>query len=211
MEAVIVSGGEIKDYSFYKDILKDKYIICADGGIHHLKMLGITPDLFLGDFDSCDYSQIEKSGIIDGAEIEKYKIEKDATDTHIAVDTAIKKGFDTITIIGALGGRYDHALANIFLLKYMLEKGVLGKIVNEKNEIFITDKPLDIMPRDGKKLSLIPLCNNVLGITLKNLKYPLYDFNLKMGDTIGISNEFTDKKASITFKEGILLVVISND
>ena len=81
----------------------------------------------------------------------------------------------------------------------------------EKNEIFITDKPLDIMPRKGKKLSLIPLCDKVLGITLKNLKYPLCDFDLKMGDTIGISNEFTDKTASIIFKEGILLVIISND
>ena len=194
MEAVIVSGGEIKNYSLY-----------------HLKKIGIKPNLFLGDFDSCDFSQIEKSGIIDGADVEKYKIEKDKTDTHIAIDIAIEKGFENITIIGALGGRIDHEIANIFLLKYMLEKGVSGKIINEKNEIFITDKPFDIMPRENKNISLIPLCDEVFGITLKNLKYPLNDFDLKMGDTICVSNEFKDEMASINFKKGILLVVISND
>ena len=64
---------------------------------------------------------------------------------------------------------------------------------------------------ENKKISLIPLCDEVFGITLKNLKYPLNDFDLKMGDTICVSNEFKDEKASINFKKGILLVVISND
>lgn len=210
-QAVIVAGGTINDYSFYKDILKDKFIICADGGIHHLQKLNISPDLFLGDFDSCNFDEIKKSGIIDTSEIKRYKVEKDATDTHISIDEAIEKGYDNITVIGALGTRYDHSLANVFLLKYMLDNNVKGKIINEKNEIFLTDKPIEILPREGKKLSFLPLCGTVKNLTLKNLKYPLLNFNLKMGDTITVSNEFTDENAVVTFDEGLLLIIISND
>ncbi len=210
-EAVIVAGGTINDYDFYKDILKDKFIICADGGIHHLQRLNISPNLFLGDFDSCNFDEIKKSGIIDNSEIKKYKIEKDATDTHIAIDEAIEKGYKSITIIGAVGTRLDHSIANVFLLKYMLDKNVDGKIINEKNEIFLTDKPIEISPRQGKKLSFIPICDTVKNLTLKNLKYPLLNYNLKMGDTITVSNEFTSENAIAKFDEGILLVIISVD
>lgn len=210
-KAVIVSAGTINDYSFYKEILKDKFIICADGGIHHLQKLNIAPDLFLGDFDSCDFNEIEKSGLINESKIKRYKIEKDATDTHIAIDTAIENGFDDITIIGALGSRADHSLANIFLLKYMLEKNVSGRIINEKNEIFLANKSLKLFPRLGRKLSLVPICDCVKNVTLKNLKYPLNNFDLKMGDTISISNEFTKDCAEIVFEKGLLLVIISED
>ncbi|UKI38395.1 MAG: hypothetical protein L6V93_10935 [Clostridiales bacterium] len=61
---------------------------------------------------------------------------KNATDTHIAVDFAVEKGFRNITLIGALGGRIDHSLANVMLLKYMIEKGVKGTIFKRKTRFF---------------------------------------------------------------------------
>ncbi|MCI5970809.1 MAG: thiamine diphosphokinase [Oscillospiraceae bacterium] len=211
-KAVIVSGGTVDNYSFYSEILKDKYIICADGGIYLLQKLNIKPDMFLGDFDSCNFDEIKKTGFLDGCkDIKKFLIEKDATDTHIAVDFAVEKGFDDITLIGALGGRLDHSLANIMLLRYLNEKGVKGTILNEKNKAFLTDKSIRLEPEENRKLSLIPLTDTVEGLTLKNLKYPLENFTLKMGDSIGISNEFTKNCAEIIFKKGLLLVIMSED
>ena len=179
-KAVIVSGGKFENSEFYREILRGKYIICADGGIYLLQKLNIKPDMFLGD-------------------------------THIAVDFAVEKGFRDITLIGALGGRIDHSLANIMLLKYMLEKGVKGTVLNEKNKVFLTDKSIKIPPEHGRRLSLVPLTENVCGVTLKGLKYPLCGFTLTMGDSIGISNEFTDTDAEIIFEKGLLLVITSED
>ena len=211
-KAVIVSGGKFENSEFYREILRGKYIICADGGIYLLQKLNIKPDMFLGDFDSCNFDEIEKSGFLDECrDIKKFKIEKNATDTHIAVDFAVEKGFRDITLIGALGGRIDHSLANIMLLKYMLEKGVKGTVLNEKNKVFLTDKSIKIPPEHGRRLALVPLTENVCGVTLKGLKYPLCDFTLTMGDSIGISNEFTDTDAEIIFEKGLLLVITSED
>ena len=211
-KAVIVSGGKFENSEFYREILRGKYIICADGGIYLLQKLNIKPDMFLGDFDSCNFDEIEKSGFLDECkDIKKFKIEKNATDTHIAVDFAVEKGFRDITLIGALGGRIDHSLANIMLLKYMLEKGVKGPVLNEKNKVFLPDKSIKIPPEHGRRLSLVPLTENVCGVTLKGLKYPLCDFTLTMGDSIGISNEFTDTDAEIIFEKGLLLVITSED
>lgn len=211
-KAVIVSGGRIENAQFYREILRDKYIICADGGIYLLQQLNIKPNIFLGDFDSCNFDEIEKSGFLNECEdVKKFKIEKNATDTHIAVDFAMERGFRDITLIGALGGRIDHSLANVMLLKYMLEKGVKGTILNEKNKVFLTDGSIEIPPEHGRRLSLVPLTDRVCGVTLKGLKYPLCDFTLTMGDTRGISNEFTDENAEIIFKNGLLLVITSED
>ena len=211
-KAVIVSGGKFENAEFYREILNDKYIICADGGIYLLKKLNIKPNMFLGDFDSCNFDEIKKSGFLDECEdIRKFKIEKNATDTHIAVDFAIEKGFRDITLIGALGGRIDHSLANIMLLKYMLEKGAKGTVLNEKNTVFLTNESVVVPPENGRHISLIPLTEKVCGLTLKGLKYPLCDFDLEMGDSLGISNEFTAENAEIAFKNGLLLVVTSTD
>ena len=93
----------------------------------------------------------------------------------------------------------------------MLEKGVKGTVLNEKNKVFLTDKSIKIPPEHGRRLSLVPLTENVCGVTLKGLKYPLCDFTLTMGDSIGISNEFTDTDAEIIFEKGLLLVITSED
>lgn len=53
MKAVLFAGAAITDYSFCEKYLQDAgCIICCDGGMHHAKALGITPDYIVGDFDS---------------------------------------------------------------------------------------------------------------------------------------------------------------
>ena len=53
MRVVIIGSGQINDYEYLKkQIHKDDYIICADGGYNHAKNMGIVPQLLVGDFDS---------------------------------------------------------------------------------------------------------------------------------------------------------------
>ncbi|MBR5535933.1 MAG: thiamine diphosphokinase [Clostridia bacterium] len=202
-KAVIISAGTIADYEYTKAfIAEDDFVICADGGISHAKMMGVTPNLTVGDFDSY-------KGEVTG-DVRRFNPEKDYTDTDIAVKTAMEKGYKEIILLGATGTRLDHTISNIGLLEYITKTGGEGYVVNENNIITVIDKKTVIKPMKGWHLSLIPI-GEVKGVTLKNLKYPLENYDLKFSQSLAVSNEFTDKDAVIDIKEGSLIVIKSRD
>lgn len=212
MKAAIIGNGTVGDYEIIADeIKKCDLIICADGGIRHLFRLGISPDVFIGDFDSCNFEDVRFSELLKNAEIVRYNPMKDDTDMQLCIDCAIERKCDEIILFAALGGRVDHELSNIFHLKYMLDKGVCGAIFSEKNRIYITDSHFEIEKQDGFKLSVIPLTSSASGITLKGLLYPLENASLIQGTSLGISNEFLADTAEISVKSGVLLVFLSRD
>ena len=202
MRAVILSGGDIYDFAAV-NITKDDFVICADAGARHLKKLQITPNVIVGDFDTFkgDLGEINRI---------KFPPEKDKTDTCLAIDFAISKGCGEICILGALGGRADHSLANIFLLKYMHDRNVRGELFDGKNRVFITDKDFTVSQK-GVYVSLFPLFSDVTGLTVKGMKYPLKNYTLPAGSTLCISNEVTGNDASVSFKSGYLLVMLCRD
>ncbi len=205
--ALIIVNGEINDYDYYKNYINDDdFIICADGGIKHLNAIGVTPDVFVGDFDSSSPDQL-----IGDVEIQKHNPIKNYTDTKLAIDIAFEKGYGNIEILGGLGGRVDHLLANVFLLKYIHENGGVGKIVDEKNMVMLLTDTITLNKENNSFVSLVPLTPTVEGITNKGLIYPLNDFCMRFGSTRGISNEFADDSAEITIKKGEALVIISKE
>lgn len=205
--ALIIVNGKVNDYDFYKNYINDDdFIVCADGGIKHLNVIGIAPDIFVGDFDSCNICDV--SGDV---EIQSHNPMKNDTDTKLAIDIAFEKGYETIEILGGLGGRVDHLLANIFLLRYIHENGGCGKIIDEKNTIMLITDTVTFEKEENAYVSLIPITEKLEGVTNTGLKYPLNDFNMRFGTTRGISNEFSESAAEISIKKGQALVVISKD
>ena len=202
MRAVIFSGGELGEGSNYIPHSGD-YIICADSGYENCLRSGAKPDIVIGDFDSLnDYS---------GDNIIRFKKEKDETDTLLAVNHALKKGYKKIIIFGALGGREDHAIGNIYLLKKILDFGAEGIIDSGKNKIMLTDKSIRIKKEKDKYLSLLPAFGSVSGLTLKGMKYELDNYFMSPGDTIGLSNEILDEYGDIILEKGYLLIFICSD
>ena len=114
----IFAGGELGEIKKC-DIEEGSYIICADSGLCHAQKLEIAPDVILGDFDSY------KGELNYDVEIIRCSPQKDDTDTLMAVKLAISRGYDDIIILGALGGRFDHTIANIQTLKYAIEHNVI--------------------------------------------------------------------------------------
>ena len=211
MSAIIICNGSIIDYSYYKKYFRNApFIICADGGARHLKMLGVKPDILLGDFDSISNEDLDYYKSL-GVELLKYPPEKDMTDTDIAVSTAVDLGYKDIIIIGGMGTRFDHSLANVFLLKGMLDIGIRGCVINEYNEIYLIDDKIKIDSEIGFKLSLIPISETVEGITSTGLYYQLNEDTIKMGESRGVSNEFAADTSEISIKSGLLLVIKSKD
>lgn len=117
-----------------------------------------------------------------------------------------------ITIIGAIGTRIDHTIANIHILKEALDKNIKARIINKNNEIWLTNKDEEIEKNDQYKyISVIPLTNTVTGLTITGMKYPLKNYTLSIGNSLGISNEQIEKKATIQLKTGILIIIKSRD
>lgn len=202
-KAVIISAGSVTDYEYTKSFINEgDFVICADGGLAHAEKMGVKPDLTVGDFDSYN-------GSVTG-EVRRFNPEKDYTDTHIAVTEALDRGYKKIVLLGASGTRLDHTLSNIGLLEYIANNGAEGFLINETNKITVTNKSSVIKREEGWHLSLIPI-GVVKGVTLKNLKYSLENYDLKFSESLAVSNEFTNKDAIIEIKEGSLIVIKSRD
>ena len=202
MKALIFSGGDFCGLPDYINTSEYDIFIGADKGYAYAESLGIIPNIFVGDSDSLPQNTEIKSKI----QI-KLKCEKDMTDTQEAIDIAIKEGATKITILGALGGRCDHHLANIQLLKYAYERGARAEIADINNYITLVTDSAEIKKRDGHCLSLIPL-TDCTGVSVSGVYYPLSNANLTIGSTLGVSNEFVSDSAKIGVGGGYLLVMV---
>ena len=212
MITLIISGGELNS-NFLKNFIKNNNInnvIAVDSGLELLDKNEISPNYIIGDFDSINKNILSKYDNI--AKVIKLNPEKDFSDTHMALKLAIELKSDSIYILGAMGKRIDHALANIHILKEALKNNIECKILDENNEIeLITIGEKKLRNIEYKYVSLIPLTTKVEGVTLTGFKYPLNNATLEIGHSIGISNELIAKEATINLKLGILILIKSKD
>ena len=211
MKAVLVCNGSICDYNeIKKNISSDDYIISVDGGAEHLRKMNITPNILIGDFDSANSEDLNYF-IGQGIDTYKFPIEKDMTDSELAIERAVEAGADELLLIGATGSRIDHSFANVLLLKKCLDFGIKACIIDDNNQIYMFNSTFTLQKQDGYKLSLIPISEKVTGVTTEGLKYKLEDATMFLGMSWGISNEFLEDNITVNINEGVLLVCISRD
>lgn len=213
MNILILTNGEYGDYTFCKeDSQRSDYdfVICADRGMQHARALAILPDLIVGDFDSGSDEDLEyfKEKQV---KIQRFRPEKDATDTEIAIQRAIERGAKSVTVYGGLGSRLDHSLANVHLLFTLLMHGIKGRLMNPNNTVYLVNDQIQLDGKEGDLVSLIPFNGNTLGVTTKGLGYPLNEAELKMGSSLGVSNYMTQNKAEVKVKEGVLIIIKACD
>ncbi len=217
MTCVIFCGGEISDYEHIRmwpmfgntsgrQIEEAGFVISADSGARHCRTLGIVPDIMVGDFDSV--SQNDYEALIDaGSKALQYPAEKDMTDSELAVEIAINKGFYRVLLFGATGTRLDHSISNIFLLKKLTDANIDGIIVNETSYVRLIKDEIRLDRVEDAYVTLLPFAGNALGVSTQGLYYPLDDATLEVGSSWGVSNRFTEDTACIKLKQGYLLVI----
>lgn len=181
-------------------------ILCADGGYDHAQRAGIVPDFLIGDFDSLAGS------VQPGIETITFPAEKDDTDTGLCLQAAMERGCDDILIIGGLGGRFDHALANIQLMAAAADR--VARIVMKDSRNYVTilkDGQLRVPRKNNAHLSILSLSDTSLGVCLEGVKYPLSDYTMTRTFPLGVSNEFEENEARISVKKGTLFVALTQD
>ena len=143
-----------------------------------------------------------------GVTVERLKPEKDDTDTGHAVALALARGYRTLLLTCALGGRLDHTMANLQTCVQAAEAGAAVRIVDETTEIdFLTGGTLRVRKRPGWSLSVFSMSDRCAGVCLRGVKYPLEDADLTNRVPLGVSNEFAAAGAEIALKSGVLMVV----
>ncbi|MEG0873885.1 MAG: thiamine diphosphokinase [Clostridiales bacterium] len=208
--AVLFCNGELNNKDFHIALLKkDDFIIAVDGGGNHCQNLGIKPNLALGDFDSLALNTLNFYRE-NQVETLTYPCDKDYIDLALGIEEAIKRNYEEIIILGALGGkRRDMELGNILLLsKY--EKDIT--IINENTSIkmMYPQKKLVINNEKNKYFSLIPLSKKVVTGESHGLKYQLLDLEFTFGETRSISNEILADECQVVLKSGEALGICQN-
>ncbi|MCQ2550586.1 MAG: thiamine diphosphokinase [Clostridia bacterium] len=200
---IISSYGEHLNKIDFESLQYD-HVICADAGYLVAKDLGLKPDTLIGDFDSMDAPDD-----LDAIVLPK---EKDLTDSEAAFDWAVRHGFTAITMIGGLGGRFDHTMGNIGLLAKYTKAKINVNIIDGQNKVYMLRPGIHQIKKDGYKyLGLLSYDTATKGITLEGVKYPVKNEILSNDTTYGVSNEITKDEAKLSFTQGMLLVIQTKD
>lgn len=207
---LIFTGGQI-DPSLLNEIRQDDIIIGADRGALFLINHGITPDLAVGDFDSVSEEELTVIRTHSKETISCDAVNKDLTDTELAIDLAIDKQPAEIVMIGALGSRFDHTLANVHMLLRAMHHQISASIIDQNNYVTLTGSSCTVENRGFKYVSLLPLTPEVTGINLEGFMYPLEDATLKIGQSLGISNRLVASEGKVRIESGFLLIIQSKD
>lgn len=218
-KTLLLSGGKT-DLTFASSYLKNHSfdtVVCADSGLDTAYSLGIPVQYVMGDFDSVspDILQAYRNGINGNPAFVQYPTAKDFTDTQMVLEWILEQGAEEITILGATGGRLDHFLSNLNILMKPLKQGVPAYIVDAWNRLYLIDGDTTLY-RDrlfGKYISFQPLTESVYPVTLKGFQYGLTDYTLVFGEGRAISNELAEgvSEATVSFREGVLIVIESRD
>ena len=213
LRAVIFANGDLTDIEAARALLQPgDYLIAADGGANHLLRMGILPEIVIGDLDSIDE---EKMYELTAAEvgIEQYPEDKDENDFELALRYALELGPSAILIVGALGGRLDHTLANLSLLTDPAFSALDIRLDDGVEEVFFcrasasNGGQAEVRGRSGDIVSLIPWNGPVEGVKTEGLQWPLYRETLYPHKSRGISNMMLTDKASVVIQSGLLLIV----
>lgn len=184
----------------------------VDAGSLFLLKHGLPLDLAIGDFDSvteAEFEEIQQAA----TEVIQAPAEKDDTDLELALKTVFQRYPEAkAQIFGALGGRIDHLLSNLFLASEPDIAPFTEQIELVGLENWIAFRPAGqhlISPKEGMAyISFMPADGSRLWI--ENAKYPLGEENFFFKKCYS-SNEFLEGDIRITLDTGYVVIIYSKD
>ncbi|WP_179874092.1 thiamine diphosphokinase [Rhizobium sp. L43] len=182
----ILLGGELSLTERLRHAVGNSRFIAADGGMRHALALDITPELWVGDFDS---TPDDLEGAFPDVPKQPYPAAKAATDGEIAVSEAIARGGRRLILAGALGGeRSDHALQHLLSAVSLAERGFDVLLTSGKEEaVPLLAGTIELDLPQGSLFSVLGF-SELTGLSIENARYPLADFHLPFGASRTISN-----------------------
>ena len=180
--------------------------IAADAGLLLCERLGVRPDVVLGDFDSMDVRQAPADCI-------RVPVEKDDTDTMLAVKTGLERGETEFHIYGGMGGRRtDHTIANFQALLYLARRGAQGWLYGQgERYTAVCGGTVTFPARDRGILSVFCLGIDARDVSSQGGQYPLHHAVLTAEFPLGVSNHFVGRPITVSVRDGSLLIGLVED
>ena len=200
--ALLLAGGSLTVTARVLELVRDAALtIAADGGARHAAPLGVEIDLWVGDFDSSDdLAHLH-------APRQTFPTDKDKTDLELALGIAKQRGATRALVLGAFGGRFDHALG----IALMAARETLGGFTidlesgSESGWILTPTQPLELPLTKGQTFSVLAL-EEARGLSIAGAKWDLERVTLEFGSSLGISNEARGT-VSVRLETGSALVI----
>jgi thiamine pyrophosphokinase len=175
-------------------------VIAADGGMAHAKMLGLEPELWVGDFDSAsaeleaEYTRIPR---------EQFESAKAKSDGELAIEAAVTRGANALVLVGALGGtRSDHQMMIITNAMALAARGmpvILTSGAEEATAVLPGEMRVDLPAQTV--FSVIGL-TDLEGLSISNVRWPLTNHDVLFGSTLTLSNEALGGPITLSLKGG---------
>ncbi|NDW06025.1 thiamine diphosphokinase [Jiella pacifica] len=205
---VILLAGRMEPTLALRAAIRGARVIAADAGIRHARALGLSPELWVGDFDSApEAPPIALAGI----KREPFPRDKDKTDGELAIEAAITLGASKITLVGALGGpRSDHAFSHLVLALRYFRQGVdvaLRDGAESAHPLSAEARTFDLAA--GAQFSILKF-SPVRGLTISGAKWPLEDVDLPLTSILTQSNEARGP-VTVTVADGEAILLAQDD
>ena len=205
-EILFTAGGRRPSDNYFIEVSRGRKIFAVDKGIEICRDLNILPEILIGDFDSAENSAVNWARE-NKIPIERHPVDKDFTDTQLALNLVDEKDFVILT--GIFGGRLDHLFSNVFTCAASKIRTCLA---DEREIIFFVksgesfDVKFFVRP---KNLSLLPMTEIIEGVTLKNVHWELDGATLRQNFPNAVSNRVESDEIKISVRNGTLAVYLS--
>ncbi len=206
MHALIFANGELQLPP--GGLPEAELLIAADGGSRHCRTLGVYPHVLVGDFDSLE-PELQAELKANGVQLLAHPARKDETDFELALLYAQRAGAGAVSVVGGLGRRWDHSLANLMLAADARFASLPITFLHGPQLLFPICEHAQLDAPVGSRVSLIPLAGDAVGVTTHGLEYPLNAERIPFGSSRGVSNVVAAAGATITLEGGLLLCVLT--
>ncbi len=145
-----------------------------------------------------------------GTRVVRHPVDKEASDTELAVAAALEAGATEVALLGATGGeRLDHELANLLLLADPALAGRDVRLVRGRGSVRVVrgGERVALAGRRGDLISLLPVGGDAEGVSTDDLRWPLDRATLRLGRSRGLSNEIVGSEPAVSLERGAILVV----
>ena len=181
----ILVGGHVRPTLRLRGQVAGSRAIAADSGMAHAEPLGLDVELWVGDFDSATPELLARYPLV---ERDIHPQAKDASDSELAVDAAVRRGARDIVLVGGFGGQSDHALSHALLAVKLAREGLPAMVTSgyeEAHPLIPGRHRLDLPA--GSRVSVLAL-SDLGALSLTGVQWPLDKRHVLFGSTLTLSN-----------------------
>ena len=190
-KAIVFTGGGGPDTLPEDLILGGDYLIAADSGYDTARKLGCSVNYVIGDFDSTQFAQEALA-----LDHERYSVDKDHSDTYLAIEKALKHADEGYVLVGGGGYRLDHLLQTYSLFSHFGPPKLW--FTRYETNILVSHHKLIGNLSKGATVSIYPATlDGEAFVEAKALKWPLASYPMRFS-SFSLSNACTGETLEVS-------------